>query len=82
MPLTFSEHLSLNLLTKTASQTVAKVLKANADNGEPGRWKKQPVSEHLVHALAHIQNVTLTVDREEIENALTRLTMALAMWEE
>jgi hypothetical protein len=82
--LTFSEHLTLNQLTKVASQTVSKVLKENADRGEPGRWKTLTAGSHINHAVLHLYDridERQTVVREDVEHALTRLAMALSLWE-
>jgi hypothetical protein len=82
--LTFSEHLTLNQLTKIASQTVSKVLKENADKGEPGRWKGLSTQDHIHHAVVHLYDRLddkEAVVKEDVEHALTRLAMALALWE-
>lgn len=71
------------LLCETARKTIVDVMYRNADKGEPGRWRKLARVDHINHAALHIGDTGYSlVEKESLEHALVRLTMALIKLEE
>ena len=71
------------LLCEIAKKTIVDVMRRNADEGEPGRWRELSVGELVSHARDHLSTAYLCLTtKKNAENALVRLAMALIKLEE
>ena len=71
-----TEQKDTELLQKVAAGTVDRVMRRNAPLGKVGRWQKLNVFTMIEHAFDHLFG---RPSREDLEHALVRLTMALAI---
>jgi hypothetical protein len=80
------------LLCDTARKTITDVMIRNADKGDPGRWRRLALTEVLDHAYIHLATAVgkdiktklgfpKDMNKEDIECALVRCTMALIKME-
>ena len=74
-------------LPELAHVIVTNVIVDNVEKGH--EWQEQSVGDHLKHANQHITQAYLDyhgalsiLDKEDIRNAITRLTMALSLMED
>ena len=90
LPEAFSDAFELS---KLAEKTIIKVMMKNKDRYNKSEWRNLPIEEHAQHAFEHaiafleagdLQRYIFTEEemtqlemREDLENALTRLAMAL-----
>ena len=68
-------------LPPIAEKTVRKVLGENETKHPTSPWKEQSIGEHIHHAVVHLICFDYEMARSEdhLANALTRITMAIAV---
>ena len=67
-----------NKLGNLASEVITKVMKDGEEKYPDNDFMKRPLSEHYDHAIEHLLSFMKGYDTEDLEHALTRLTIILA----